>query len=211
MSRLLALYYEFRYRLRKWYWSRNAHDSRINGVVLMYHHISDVRIDELDTCQHTLEQFKKSLECYINQSYIFVNIDTALKMIREKSEQKFAVVTFDDVPLDAYEKAVPVLLSMQIPFTFFITTGYIGTKGFMTKAQLKKLDNQELCTIGAHTKSHPMLRKVAYPFGRQSSISHKVMKQAEKAGYKCAFGTIDATINDLSSKSLYYLPRIVRK
>lgn len=84
MSRLLALYYEFRYRLRKWYWSRNAHDSRINGVVLMYHHISDVRIDELDTCQHTLEQFKKSLECYINQSYIFVNIDTALKMIREK-------------------------------------------------------------------------------------------------------------------------------
>ncbi|MBL3926344.1 hypothetical protein FH717_24020, partial [Bacteroides thetaiotaomicron] len=61
-------------------------------------------------------------------------------MIREKSEQKFAVVTFDDVPLDAYEKAVPVLLSMQIPFTFFITTGYIGTKGFMTKAQLKKLD-----------------------------------------------------------------------
>ena len=236
MSRLLALYYEFRYRLRKWYWSRNAHDSRINGVVLMYHHISDVRMDELDTCQHTLEQFKKSLECYINQSYIFVNIDTALKMIREKSEQKFAVVTFDDVPLDAYEKAVPVLLSMQIPFTFFITTGYIGTEGFMTAAQLKKLDNQELCTIGAHTKSHPMLRKVsnsfeelkeskeilerllghpvdylAYPFGRQSSISHKVMKQAEKAGYKCAFGTIAATINDLSSKSLYYLPRIVRK
>ena len=52
---------------------------------------------------------------------------------------------------------------------------------------------------------------LAYPFGRQSSISHKVMKQAEKAGYKCAFGTIDATINDLSSKSLYYLPRIVRK
>ena len=161
MSRLLALYYEFRYRLRKWYWSRNAHDSRINGVVLMYHHISDVRMDELDTCQHTLEQFKKSLECYINQSYIFVNIDTALKMIREKSEQKFAVVT-------------------------------------ESKEILERL-------LG-----HPV-DYLAYPFGRQSSISHKVMKQAEKAGYKCAFGTIDATINDLSSKSLYYLPRIVRK
>ena len=46
---------------------------------------------------------------------------------------------------------------------------------------------------------------------QQKELCSIIRIKAEKAGYKCAFGTIDATINDLSSKSLYYLPRIVRK
>lgn len=236
MNLLLTYYYEIRYRLLRWYWNIRSKNSIINGVVLMYHHVSDERVDTLDSCQHTIEQFKHSLDLYLKQGYTFVNVQTALKLIEQRSSQKFAVVTFDDVPLDAYENAVPILKQMQIPFTFFITTSFLGTQGFMTEEQLKILDKIELCTIGAHTINHPMLRRVsnsieelkgskaylegllghpvkyfAYPYGRPSSVSLRIRQQAKSVGFECAFSTIDAHINDISSTAKYNLPRIVKK
>ena len=50
---------------------------------------------------------------------------------------------------------------------------------------------------------------MAYPYGRQSSVSRKIIGQAKKAGYKCAFGTIQAPISRMSSKNIFYLPRVV--
>ena len=236
MNKLKAYYYEFRYRILKWYWMCSSRRSKIKGVVLMYHHISEKHLDELDNCQHTLEQFRYSITSLLRLGYTFVSIETALRLIKERSSLKFAVVTFDDVPVNAYENAVPYLILMQIPFAFFITTGFLGKEGFLSENQLQNLDKLNLCTIGAHTVSHPVLRNVsnsfeelyeskqhlekilghpidyfAYPYGRQSSVSHKVIKQVKHIGFKCAFGTIDAEINDISSKNIYYLPRIVRK
>lgn len=220
----------------KTYWDRISKYSKINGVVLMYHHVSDEKLDVSESCHHTIEQFKNSLYTYLNKGYVFVSIQHALYLIKTKSKQKFAVITFDDVPIDAYENAVPILKQMNLPFTFFITTGFIGTKGYMNEEQIKNLDNSDLCTIGAHTVTHPVLRYVsnslnelqdskeylenllghpicylAYPYGRQSSISRKVIKQAKIIGFDCAFSTIQTSLNDISSKETYFLPRIVEK
>lgn len=168
--------------------------------------------------------------------YEFVSMDTAINLIKNNSNKKFALITFDDVPINAYYNAVPILEQMKIPYTFFITTGYIGTTGFLNSEQLSLLDANDLCTIGAHTISHPNLRYsdnlyeelreskqflesllghsvnyLAYPYGRQSSVSHRVRRTAKKIGYECAFGTIESHINDISARSLYYLPRVVIK
>ena len=236
MNSIITYYYEFVYRLLRWYWGKFTKNSRLNGIILMYHHISDVKLDELDSCQHTLNQFKNSIIKYQRLGYNFVSIEKALQLVANKSTEKFAVITFDDVPIDAYYLAVPLLESMQIPYAFFITTGFIGKDGFMTEEQLKSLDLSPLCTIGSHTISHDNLRTkkniykelfeskkylqdllghnidyLAYPYGRPSSVSYNVCRLAAKIGYVCAFGTIDTTINDISARKLFYLPRIVSK
>ena len=204
-------------------------------MVLMYHQISDKQSNVLDSCQHTVEEFKSSIFSVIKEGYEIVSIDEALNIISKHDSRKFAVVTFDDVPISAYEIAFPLLKQYNIPFTFFITTDYIGKNGYLSESQILELDRCHLCTIGSHTISHPMLRNVnnsfeelvgsksylekllghevrylAYPYGRPSSVSSKVIKSAKQAGYKCAFGTIDSLLSGCSARNIYYLPRIVR-
>ena len=234
MNKLMRYYYEAIYRCKKLYWDISHRYSTIDGAVLMYHHISDQRLEELDSCQHTVEQFINSITKFQQCGYRFVSVDEALELIRNKSSQKFAILTFDDVPSSAYELAVPILQKLDLPFVFFITTDYIGKEGYLNLEQILKLDAMSLCTIGAHTVSHPMLRLVqnslkeladskkilenilghsvdymAYPYGRPSSVSRKVMKLAKGVGYKCAFGTVQSMLTDCSTKNAYYFPRIV--
>ena len=237
MKRLIAYYYEAYYRLLKWYWDKASKGSTINGVVLMFHHITNEHLDGvLESCQHSIAEFEHVIKDYLNQGYIYVSVQEALWMIKEKNKQKFAVVTFDDIPSDAYEYALPLLQRMQIPFTLFITTGFLNTNDYISEKQLKDIDKSLFCTIGAHTVTHPNLRStrnsleelkkskeklekllghpidyLAYPYGRPSSVSCKVMHQAKKVGFVCAFGTIQTYLNDISCKLDYYLPRIVKK
>lgn len=236
MSVLLAYFFEFRYRLLKWIWNRCSANSKIHVLVLMYHHVSDDVHDPLDCCHHSISQFNSSIESLLGQGYVFVPIEKVLEKTELSDGRKYAVITFDDVPYDAYKNAVPILVQRNLPFTLFVTTGFVGQDGYMNVEQIKDVDSLDLCTIGAHTVSHPNLRYcddplfelanskeylegllehpidiMAYPYGRQSSVSRRVMACAKHAGFKCAFGTVDAPISDISIRSEFYLPRVVRK
>lgn len=234
MIRLSSYYWELRYRIRKWLWDRASKSSTINGIALMFHHVSDKHVDINESCQCTINHFKQVLEKLQREGRSFVSCDTMMTMIRNKDNTPFTVVTFDDVPDNFYINAYPILKQQGIPFVLFITSNFVGKPGYLTKKQLRELDKDSLCTIGAHTISHPMLRRVkdsyyeiseskkylealllhpvnyfAYPFGRQSSVSGRIKKEVRRAGFTCAFGTIQSKISDTSTKSFYYIPRIV--
>lgn len=236
MNRISNYYYTLRYKLLKTYWDHCSRNSRVNGIALMYHHITDAHIHINDSCQHRIAEFRNTIVNLKSQGYSFVSIKDALNYIAHKSTTKFALVTFDDVPYNVYENAYPILKELNIPFALFITTSYLDDRNYLDREVLIVLDKDPLCTIGAHTITHPSLRHckdsyselleskkvlenllghsieyMAYPYGRQSSISHRIMKQAKRAGYKCAFGTIQSAISDKSSENLFYLPRIVIK
>lgn len=236
MGRLNSYYYLFRYKALNSYWDYCAKYSKMDGIVLMFHHITDKQVDINESCQHKIKLFGEILLQLQSEGYEFISIEKVLDFIENRNHTKFALVTFDDVPEDVYFNAYPIMNRMQVPFTLFLTTNYIGKLGYLNEKQILEMDNNSLCTIGAHTISHPILRQVdncfyelseskkilerllnhsvdylAYPFGRQSSISHKVMSEARRVGYKCAFGTIQSKISDVSSKSKFYLPRIVIK
>lgn len=53
------------------------------------------------------------------------------------------------------------------------------------------------------------VKYIAYPYGKRAAVSYESRRLAQKAGYKCAFGTIDAPISDYTSTHTYYLPRMV--
>ena len=236
IKKLNYLYWEIRYRWLKHRWDKANKYSIINGVALMYHHVCNEHIETNDSCQCSVEQFKDVIDAIKQEGRKFVSCDIMMDIIAGKDKTPFAVVTFDDVPDNFYSNAYPILKERSIPFILFITTGFVGKPGYLSEEQIIYLDKDPLCTIGAHTLTHPMLRRVknineelikskqileeslghkvnymAYPFGRQSSVSKKVMKEAEKAGYLCAFGTIQSLITDISTKNLFYIPRIVRK
>jgi len=50
---------------------------------------------------------------------------------------------------------------------------------------------------------------MAYPFGWHCDVSQKIMSEAREVGYKCAFGTIQSPISEVSARNRYYLPRMV--
>lgn len=62
--------------------------------------------------------------------------------------------TFDDGGVSFYDDIAPILERYHHKGIFFISTKYIGTKGFLTKEQIVDL-NMRGHIIGSHSHSHP--------------------------------------------------------
>ena len=135
------------------------------GEIWMLHrvveHLSNVPEQQnLETTVIWLEQ--KILE-YRSKGYTFVSIDN----LAIPNAKKWACITFDDGYRDNYTLAYPLLKRLGVPFTVYVTTGFIdnqlpmwwypGQRLGISKEELLALDVDPLCTIGAHTVSHSKL------------------------------------------------------
>lgn len=212
-------------------WNKASVKSSLNGICLVFHHVNPNHVDTPKTCQCTPDSFATIIEGIQYNGYDIVSINDLETIAEQHSKKKFAIITFDDVPSDMYENAYPYLKERRIPFTAFITTSFIDQPGFLSTEQLQVLKEDPLCTIGAHTKTHPILRfhsdkqdeivfggdeleriigkKVslfAYPFGSLYSTDHKSIRIAERR-YKYSFSTIDSELNDYTIKKKGFLPR----
>lgn len=144
------------------------------------------------------------------------------------------VITFDDGFQGVFENAYPILKSMSLNFTIFVTCDFLDQERYLSSDQLKELSQNSLCTIGSHTKSHSCLSKLskeklweeihqskaflqnlirnpvecfAYPYGDIFSVKKREKKCVRDAGYKYAFGTLCAGF-DKNFQGNYYIPRI---
>lgn len=203
-----------------------------HSCILMYHEITLDKINSNECCLHNIKDFQRTLERFELEGYEFVNIDKAV--VVPPVGHKYVTVTFDDVHDSVFTFAYPILSKKQIPFTLFVAPNLLEKNGMMTIQHLIELARDPLCTIGAHTMNHPMLRNsqdcyyeilqskkwlekklgkeidfFAYPYGKHSSVSMKVMWIVKRIGFKRAFGTIDAPVTKFTSLFKYYLPRMV--
>ena len=138
----------------------------------MLHRVVEQRSDkpeqrELEVTVDWLEQ--KVLE-YKSKGYSFISIDNLTTLNTKHSTlntKKWVCITFDDGYRDNYTLAYPLLKRLNVPFTVYVTTGFIENQMSMwwypneqlgiSTEELKVLDADPLCTIGAHTVSHPKL------------------------------------------------------
>ena len=142
------------------------------GEIWMLHRVVEQRSDvpeqrELEVTPDWLEQ--KILE-YKSKGYSFISIDNLTTLNTKHSTlntKKRVCITFDDGYRDNFSFAYPMLKRLNVPFTVYVTTGFIDNKlpmwwypneqlGLSTE-ELKALDADPLCTIGAHTVNHPKL------------------------------------------------------
>ena len=220
-----------RTKVVEYQWNRASANSTIDGLCLVFHHVNPNHVDTPQSCQCTPNSFVRIVEGVQEKGYTIISLEELQTILAQNSNQKFAIITFDDVPSDMYEYAYPYLRERGIPFTVFITTSYVGRKGFLSNEQLQTLNSDPLCTIGAHTLTHPLLRfhndkkkeiidggeelekiinkKVdffAYPYGSLYSTDPKSIRMATSR-YKYAFSTIDAELNDLTIRKPGFLPR----
>ncbi len=130
------------------------------GVILLYHNIKS----------NERQKFANQMDILINTT----NPIFADYIEENKSNKKYAAVTFDDVNLGIIQNALPETEKRQIPITLFIPTGYIGkyplwyTKKYkftnddrvINLKELKDLSQNNLIKFGSHTISHPCLTKL---------------------------------------------------
>lgn len=142
------------------------------GRILMLHRVVELRSD--DPAQRELEVTPDFLEQtildYRQNGYTFIKIDELPIFNFQFSifnSSRFVCLTFDDGYQDNHDIAYPLLKRLEVPFAVYVTTGFIdnrlpmwwysGEQLGISSESLKCLDADPLCTIGAHTVSHPRL------------------------------------------------------
>ena len=142
------------------------------GEIWMLHrvveHVSNV--PEQKELEVTVAWLEQKINEYRSKGYIFISINNLTTLNTKHSTlntKKWVCLTFDDGYRDNYTLAYPMLKRLNVPFTVYVTTGFIdnqlpmwwyeGEHLGMSTEELKALDADQLCTIGAHTVSHPKL------------------------------------------------------
>lgn len=153
----------------------------IVGEIWMLHRVVEQRSEkpeqrDLEVTPDWLE--KKILE-YRGKGYRIVSIDEAAEILERIQLSTvncklstFITLTFDDGYRDNYTLAYPMLKRLNVPFTVYVTTGFIDNQQEMwwypnqqlgmSTEELRLLDANPLCTIGAHTVNHPRLDTLSY-------------------------------------------------
>lgn len=164
------------------------------GRILMLHRVVEQCSEgENRELEITPEFLRRTIETYRQQGHRFVSIDEACDIISKgRTNHPFVCLTFDDGYQDNYDIAYPILKQMEVPFAIYVTTGFIDNRipirwypnekqGINTES-LKTMDADPLCTIGAHTVSHPKLDTLS-PEEQQREIKQSLQKLETLLGH----------------------------
>ena len=147
------------------------------------------------------------------------------------NEQGAVLLTFD---ASAYRYALPELRRRKLSYTVFIAPGLLGRKNYITEDELRALAADPLCTVGAHTMRHEMLRfqadtvvrqelssskayleaalsreilNFAYPYGSVYACSRANIAAAAGSGFARCFSTLNRNITAADLRAPWFLPR----
>lgn len=155
------------------------------GRILMLHrvvvHRSEGENRELEITPDFLEQ---TIKDYKQKGFRFVSIDDVCTILEKgKVDKPFVCLTFDDGYRDNYTNALSILKKEQVPFAIYITTGFVDNKQSMwwypnerlglSRDELLDLAAEPLCTIGAHTITHPRLDSLSDEEQRREIVQSK--------------------------------------
>lgn len=132
----------------------------MNIPILMYHALSRQKVKNAYAISE--EDFIRNMEYLQQHEYQTLLVDEynqALKKPANRISDRSVVITFDDGHESDFTIALPILKKYNFKATFFITTDWIGTPGFMAPGQLKML-NEAGMSVQSHGKTHKFLNEM---------------------------------------------------
>ena len=120
--------------------TRNPSQLLFPWTILKYERVSsdspDNELIVTSTCTHPLE-FRKQLE-YLKSNCKVISLSELVTSIRIGKEisPETVVITFDGGFRNNFEVAFPILKEINLPATFFIPTGFIGTNQLIWQDQV---------------------------------------------------------------------------
>ncbi len=202
--------------------------------MLMYHYVKTLgpgaTAVELD-CTVTREAFAAQMDLLLQLGAHVVPLGEAVDYLTtgKPLPARPVVLTFDDGYEDVYRTAAPIMQARRMTATIFIAPCYIGTRPYMSWAELQSLAAAGF-TLGAHGYDHKSIRNLAaaavdhqltdgrrwieemtgakvlffaYPYG---DFSAEACEQVAARGYRAALAIGPHTYQRLSY--LMALPRI---
>jgi len=95
---------------------------------------------------------------YLKRRYRVFSLERALRNLRSRIRLPLnaVILTFDDGFADLYSALYPLMKARRLPFTVFLTSGFIGDAGRLTEEQIRRMaaDREAEITWGAHGVSH---------------------------------------------------------
>ena len=119
------------------------------GSILVFHEIHEDPDAELRAgCSS--RAFENLINMMRQSGTDFVTMDEALLRIGDKEPKPFVTVTFDDGYRDTYERALPVLERLNVPFTIYVPTHAVTRELYAWWLGLRTLfKKQDVVTIDA--------------------------------------------------------------
>jgi len=141
-----------------------ARDFRSKMVIAAFHRVNDAMpADGLTISSAKFEAFCRFFE----RHFRVVSLTEQVAGCRERKDMGGTLsITFDDGYLDNFEMAAPILRKLQLPATFFVSTGFMGSQhvafwdrdlpiqpGWMQWRHVEELAAEGF-HIGCHTVTH---------------------------------------------------------
>lgn len=182
-----------------------------------------------------ISDLQRIVEAHIAREFRFVSLAELLAMPPRQSARGYCVLTFDDGYMDVSTLAAPYLIQAGLPFTVYVTTGYLNTDGYLSTDALFALSQNPLVNVGSHLVTHPMTRflsrnevlyemteskrllervtgkpvsDLAFPFGSAYACSQRDVRLAKRAGYDSAALTTPTVYDPSRPGRNYSLPRL---
>lgn len=144
------------------------------GEVWMLHGVCKDGEPELNdsTLEISASRLEEIIKQRVEKGYSFISLDALNTIYLGKTKvRKFVCITLDDGYENIYSVAYPIFKKYSCPFAIAITTGlcdgsvepwWCDNVKFLSFEQIREMSQDPLCTISAHTISHPRLNTLSY-------------------------------------------------
>ncbi len=186
------------------FWTKKSAPGELTIPILMYHSISDdpeKGIPHYYRLTTSPARFREQMQLIRDCGYTVISLSDAVLKLKSTNltQERFAVLTFDDGYRDFYTDAWPVLKDFGYPATVFLATDFIGetpkvfkNRECMTWTEVRELRDNGI-SFGSHTMSHPVLYGLPWSSIRtelkesRRQIENKLQSPAEWFCYPYAF------------------------
>ncbi len=133
-------------------------------IFLMYHYVEinenkeDFKRDSLNTLPFIFEQQMITLK---NAGYKFIHPSEISQFLKDDSEQKYVVVSFDDGYRTFYSYTYPIIKKHGIKSVNYIIYNFVGRQNNMDAYMIEQLVKDGLVEIGSHTLNHPDITSIS--------------------------------------------------